>query len=170
MFSSLKKMFGGKEEKKTVLAPAAGKAVSLKEVNDPTFSQEILGKGVAIIPSEGKIVAPADGTISVFFETKHAVSISAENGAEIIVHVGLDTVNLKGEHFTAHKQQGDKVKAGEILGFLGDTGYGEEGTRGKFPPHLHLGIYIAEKEREEYPLNPYPVLQFLQERQKNFFY
>lgn len=115
MFSSLKKMFGGKEEKKTVLAPAAGKAVSLKEVNDPTFSQEILGKGVAIIPSEGKIVAPADGTISVFFETKHAVSISAENGAEIIVHVGLDTVNLKGEHFTAHKQQGDKVKAGELL-------------------------------------------------------
>ena len=115
MFSSLKKMFGGKEEKKTVLAPAAGKAVSLKEVNDPTFSQEILGKGVAIIPSEGKIVAPADGTISVFFETKHAVSISAENGAEIIFHVGLDTVNLKGEHFTAHKQQGDKVKAGELL-------------------------------------------------------
>lgn len=115
MFSSLKKMFGGKEEKKTVLAPAAGKAVSLKEVNDPTFSQEILGKGVAIIPSEGKIVAPADGTISVFFETKHAVSISAENGVEIIVHVGLDTVNLKGEHFTAHKQQGDKVKAGELL-------------------------------------------------------
>lgn len=115
MFSSLKKMFGGKEEKKTVLAPAAGKAVSLKEVNDPTFSQEILGKGVAIIPSEGKIVAPADGTISVFFETKHAVSISAENSAEIIVHVGLDTVNLKGEHFTAHKQQGDKVKAGELL-------------------------------------------------------
>ena len=115
MFSSLKKMFGGKEKKKTVLAPAAGKAVSLKEVNDPTFSQEILGKGVAIIPSEGKIVAPADGTISVFFETKHAVSISAENGAEIIVHVGLDTVNLKGEHFTAHKQQGDKVKAGELL-------------------------------------------------------
>lgn len=115
MFSSLKKMFGGKEEKKTVLAPATGKAVSLKEVNDPTFSQEILGKGVAIIPSEGKIVAPADGTISVFFETKHAVSISAENGAEIIVHVGLDTVNLKGEHFTAHKQQGDKVKAGELL-------------------------------------------------------
>ena len=115
MFSSLKKMFGGKEEKKTVLAPAAGKAVSLKEVNDPTFSQEILGKGVAIIPSEGKIVAPADGTISVFFETKHAVSISAENGAEIIVHVGLDTVNLKGEHFTAHKQHGDKVKGGELL-------------------------------------------------------
>ncbi len=66
--------------------------------------------------------------------------------------------------------EGDQVKAGEILGFLGDTGYGEEGTTGKFPPHLHLGIYISAKGREEYPLNPYPVLQFLQEKQKNFFY
>lgn len=66
--------------------------------------------------------------------------------------------------------EGDTVKAGEILGFLGDTGYGEEGTRGKFPPHLHLGIYISTEENEEYPLNPYPVLQFLQEKQKNFFY
>lgn len=112
---SLKKFFGGKEEKKVVLAPVEGKAVSLKEVNDPTFSQEILGKGVAIIPSKGRVVAPADGTLSVFFETKHAVSISAENGAEIIIHVGLDTVNLKGEHYTAHKKQGDTVKAGELL-------------------------------------------------------
>ena len=105
---SLKKMFGGKDDKKVILAPVEGKAVSLKEVNDPTFSQEILGKGVAVIPSKGRVV-------SVFFETKHAVSITADNGAEIIVHVGLDTVNLKGEHYTAHKKQGDKVKAGELL-------------------------------------------------------
>lgn len=112
---SLKKMFGGKDDKKVILAPVEGKAVSLKEVNDPTFSQEILGKGVAVIPSKGRVVAPADGVVSVFFETKHAVSITADNGAEIIVHVGLDTVNLKGEHYTAHKKQGDKVKAGELL-------------------------------------------------------
>ncbi len=76
-------------------------------------------------------------------------------------------------HLSSYSQdfcEGNKVKAGEVLGFLGDTGYGEEGTRGKFPPHLHLGIYISTKEEEEYSLNPYPVLQFLQERQKNFFY
>ena len=66
--------------------------------------------------------------------------------------------------------EGDEIKAGEVLGLLGDTGYGAEGTRGKFPPHIHLGIYISTKEKQEYPLNPYPVLQFLQERQKNFFY
>ena len=112
---SLKKMFGGKDDKRVILAPVEGKAVSLKEVNDPTFSQEILGKGVAVIPSKGRVVAPADGVVSVFFETKHAVSITADNGAEIIVHVGLDTVNLKGEHYTAYKKQGDKVKAGELL-------------------------------------------------------
>lgn len=67
-------------------------------------------------------------------------------------------------------QEGESVKAGEILGFLGDTGYGSEGTSGKFPCHLHLGIYVRTKDKEEDPLNPYPVLCFLKKRQKNFFY
>lgn len=66
-------------------------------------------------------------------------------------------------------QEGDAVKAGEILGFLGDTGYGEEGTRGKFPCHLHVGIYVKTQKEAEHALNPYPVLLFLQSRQKNFF-
>ena len=67
-------------------------------------------------------------------------------------------------------QEGDQVKAGELLGFLGDSGYGPEGTTGKFPPHLHLGIYVETEEDPEYALNPYPVLQFLQEKQKDFSY
>ena len=67
-------------------------------------------------------------------------------------------------------QEGESVKAGEILGFLGDTGYGSEGTSGKFPCHLHLGIYVRTKDKEEDPLNPYPVLCFLKKRQKNFFF
>ncbi len=117
MFDSLKKIFGGggEKEREKILAPVEGTVVPLSEVNDPTFSQEILGKGVAIIPAKGRIVAPADGILTVVFETKHAVSITTPEGAEIIVHVGLDTVNLKGEHYTAHKKQGDKVKAGELL-------------------------------------------------------
>lgn len=65
---------------------------------------------------------------------------------------------------------GEEIKAGELLGFLGDSGYGEEGTRGQFAPHLHLGIYVETREEPEYALNPYPVLQFLQERQKIFSY
>ncbi|MFV0241556.1 MAG: PTS glucose transporter subunit IIA [Lacrimispora sphenoides] len=117
MFDSLKKIFGGggEKEREKILAPVEGTVVPLSEVNDPTFSQEILGKGVAIIPAKGRIVAPADGILTVVFETKHAISITTPEGAEIIVHVGLDTVNLKGEHYTAHKKQGDKVKAGELL-------------------------------------------------------
>ena len=115
MFSSLKKMFGGKEDKKTVLAPVSGKAVSLKEVNDPTFSQEILGKGTAVIPSDGRVVAPADGLVTMVFDTKHAISMQTDNGAELIIHIGLDTVQLKGQYFDAHVAAGDKVKQGDLL-------------------------------------------------------
>lgn len=117
MFNSLKKILGGGngKEREKILAPVEGKSVPLSQVNDPTFSQEILGKGVAIIPAKGRIVAPADGVLTVMFETKHAVSVTTDGGAEIIVHVGLDTVNLKGEHYTSHKKQGDRVKAGDLL-------------------------------------------------------
>jgi PTS system beta-glucosides-specific IIC component len=116
MFRSLKKIFvGDKNEKEWVLAPVEGKVVPLSEVNDPAFSQEILGKGVAIVPEKGRIVAPFDGVVSVMFETKHAVSVTSEKGAEVIIHVGLDTVHLKGDHFTSFKKQGDHVKQGELL-------------------------------------------------------
>ena len=115
MFKSLKQMFGGSNAKKQILAPVSGRVVPMSQVNDPTFSQEILGKGVAVVPSEGKVVAPASGEVVVMFETKHAVSIRTEDGAELIIHIGLDTVNLRGEHFTAHVAQGDHVKAGDVL-------------------------------------------------------
>ena len=70
----------------------SGRAIPMSQVNDPTFSQEILGKGVAIIPDKGRIVAPIDGTVTMVFDTKHALSIQTDNGAELIIHVGLDTV------------------------------------------------------------------------------
>ncbi|MCI9594716.1 MAG: PTS glucose transporter subunit IIA [Lachnospiraceae bacterium] len=116
MFGSLKKLFGGQEAAKhEILAPVSGKAIPMSEVADPTFSQEILGKGVAIVPSDGRIVAPADGEIVVMFETKHAVSLKTDFGAELIVHIGLDTVNLKGQFFNALVAQGDRVRAGDVL-------------------------------------------------------
>ncbi len=117
MLDSLKKIFGGggEKEREKILAPVEGTAVPLSEVNDSAFSQEILGKGIAIIPARGRIVAPADGVLTVMFETRHAVSITTDRGAEVIVHVGLDTVNLKGEYYTSYKKQGDRVKAGELL-------------------------------------------------------
>ena len=116
MFGNLKKLFGGsEEEKKVILAPVSGKAVPMSEVADPTFNQEILGKGVAIVPDSGTFVAPASGEVTVMFETKHAVSIKTDFGAELIIHIGMDTVNLKGQYFNACVAQGDKVKAGDKL-------------------------------------------------------
>ena len=84
-------------------------------MNDPAFAQEILGKGVAVKPSEGEFRAPLSGEVTVMFDTGHAVSIRGDNGAEVIVHIGLDTVQLKGQYFTAHVKQGDRVQAGDLL-------------------------------------------------------
>ncbi len=108
-------MFKKKDKKHVLGAPAAGKAVSIKEVNDPTFAEEILGKGVAVIPSEGKIYAPEDGEIGMVFDTLHAVSLTTDYGAEVLIHVGLDTVQMKGEGFEGHVKAGDKVKKGDLL-------------------------------------------------------
>ena len=111
MFSLFKK----KEKKHVIGSPAKGKAVSLKEVNDPTFAEEMLGKGAAVIPEEGKIYAPADGEIGMVFDTLHAVSMTTDFGAEILIHIGLDTVKMKGDGFTGHVKAGDHVKKGDLL-------------------------------------------------------
>ena len=111
MFDFLKKKDKGIE----IGSPVKGKAVAISQVSDPTFGEEILGKGVAIQPEEGKIYAPADGTIEMLFDTKHAVSMTTTEGVELLVHIGVDTVALKGEHFTAHKGNGEAVKKGDLL-------------------------------------------------------
>lgn len=98
-----------------VIAPLEGKAVSLSQVNDVTFSEEIMGKGAAIIPTVGKAVSPINGEVSALFETKHAIGLKGENGEEVLIHIGLDTVKLNGKHFIAHIKAGDKVKAGDLL-------------------------------------------------------
>ena len=107
------KLFGKKLD--ALYAPVAGKAVPVSQVPDPTFAEELLGKGIAIEPSEGKVYAPCDATVDMMFETGHAVSLIADFGAEILIHVGLETVSLKGEHFTIHAANGDKVKKGDLL-------------------------------------------------------
>ncbi|HJC73893.1 MAG TPA: PTS glucose transporter subunit IIA [Candidatus Mediterraneibacter faecavium] len=108
-------LFKKKEKKHMVGSPAKGKAVSLKEVNDPTFAEEMLGKGAAVIPEEGKIYAPADGEIGMVFDTLHAISMTTDFGAELLIHVGLDTVKMKGDGFTGHVKAGDHVKKGDLL-------------------------------------------------------
>lgn len=116
MLKKLKEKLSKKENNIIQIGcPIEGEVVSIKEVNDPTFSQEMLGKGIAIKPNKGRVVAPIDGEIAMIFETKHAVSILTEQGAEILIHIGLDTVKLKGENFISHVKAGDKVKAGDLL-------------------------------------------------------
>jgi len=105
----------GKNSGITLVSPVAGKLVSIKEVSDPTFSEEVLGKGVAVIPSDGKFCAPADGTVTTVFPTGHAAAVTTEDGAEVLIHIGLDTVKLNGSHFTIVASEGQKVKAGDLL-------------------------------------------------------
>lgn len=111
MFNFFKK----KDDSIKLGAPAKGKAINLKDVSDPTFSEGMLGLGVAVIPEEGKIYAPADGTIDMIFDTLHAVSMTSDDGVEILVHVGLDTVTMKGEGFKGNVTNGQKVKKGDLL-------------------------------------------------------
>lgn len=98
-----------------IAAPVNGKVIALSEVEDEAFSTGALGDGVAIIPSEGKFYAPCDGEISAFFGTGHALGIATAGGAEILIHVGMDTVTLDGKGFTPKKKQGEKVKKGDLL-------------------------------------------------------
>ncbi|MCH5584685.1 glucose-specific PTS transporter subunit IIBC [Shimazuella sp. AN120528] len=97
------------------VAPIEGKVVPLSEVPDQVFSQKMMGDGFAIVPSNGKIVAPCDGKIETLFPTKHAIGITSTTGHEILIHIGIDTVELKGEGFTAYVSQGDQVKKGQHL-------------------------------------------------------
>lgn len=98
-----------------IVAPIEGNAISLEEVGDGVFSEGMLGKGVAIEPTIGRAVSPVDGTVSTVFETKHAVGLTSDNGVEVLIHIGLDTVKLNGKHFSTHVKAGDKVKAGDLL-------------------------------------------------------
>ena len=98
-----------------LLSPLTGQAKELSQATDPVFAQGVMGQGVLIQPSEGKLLAPVDGTVSVLFPTKHAVGLSSTDGVELLMHIGMDTVNLEGQGFTAHVAQGDSVKAGDLL-------------------------------------------------------
>ena len=108
-----KKLFGKPVD--SIYAPMAGKAVPITEVPDPTFAEGMLGNGIAVIPTEGKVYAPCDATVDMMFTTGHAVSLIADCGAEILVHVGLETVSLEGKPFTIHVANGDKVTKGQLL-------------------------------------------------------
>lgn len=115
MFDSLKRMFEKNAKTISLKAVEDGRTIPMDEVNDQTFAQELLGPGIAIVPSNGTVVSPIDGTIATVMDTKHAVCIQGEDGLELIVHAGLDTVELNGKYYQTYKEIGDQVKAGDVL-------------------------------------------------------
>lgn len=115
MFGKLKDVFGAGSKTLEIMSPLSGEVVPVTEVRDPTFSQEMLGKGVAIHPTEGRVVSPVNGTVDRIFDTLHAISLISDDDVEVLIHVGMDTVKLKGEFFTALVNNGDTVKIGDPL-------------------------------------------------------
>ena len=98
-----------------IASPVKGTEVPLSEVKDEVFSKNIVGRGAAEVPAEGKIYSPVDGVAASVFDTKHAIGLVSDDGVEVLIHVGLDTVELEGKYFTAHVAQGDRVKKGQLL-------------------------------------------------------
>ena len=104
------------EHAKTVfISPMSGDLVKLDSIDDPAFSSGSIGKGIAINPNNGKVVAPVDGTIKTIFPTKHAIGIESEDGIECLIHIGMDTVNLQGKYFNVIVKEGQQVKQGELI-------------------------------------------------------
>lgn len=111
----LNKIFGEGKQETVLFSPVKGQMSEITEVKDETFAQKMLGDGIAIIPSDGKIISPCDGMVDNMFETGHAFSLVTEDGLEVLIHVGLDTVKLKGKHFTVVRNTGEKVKKGDTM-------------------------------------------------------
>lgn len=121
-------MFGLFKKKHKLLAPFSGECVPLSEVPDEAFAQKLLGDGVSIIPSDGKLVSPVDCTIEQVFDTKHAYSLKDSNGLEILIHIGINTVELNGEGFDNKVVNNQRVKLGDLLSnvdlkSIADRGY-----------------------------------------------
>ncbi len=109
-------LFSFKKKKEIEFSlPITGEIIAIEDVQDPVFAQKMMGDGFAIIPTDGNIYAPFDGVILSVFPTGHAVGIKNEDGMEVLIHFGLDTVKLKGEGFRVHVEQNDVVKAGDLL-------------------------------------------------------
>lgn len=106
---------GGSGDGENLASPLSGTVIPLEQVEDQTFAGKILGDGIAVLPAEGKLYSPVDGEISTLMDTLHALCITSAYGAELLIHVGQDTVTLGGKHFTCHVKEGQKVKRGQLL-------------------------------------------------------
>ncbi|AST96822.1 PTS system, beta-glucoside-specific enzyme II, ABC component [Niallia circulans] len=113
--ATVEKTVAKEVEAETLASPLKGKAIPLERIKDEAFASAALGKGIAILPTEGKVFAPADGTITALFPTNHAIGMTTDKGAELLIHVGMDTVQLQGQYFSSHVKQGERVEKGQLL-------------------------------------------------------
>ena len=111
----LRKNIKVEDDGQTIYAPVSGSVIPIEDVHDEVFCQKMMGDGLAIEPTEGKLYAPVSGIITVVFPTKHVIAITSMEGIDVIIHVGIDTVELKGTYFHPYVKVGDKVKAGDML-------------------------------------------------------
>ncbi|MFM0600118.1 beta-glucoside-specific PTS transporter subunit IIABC [Streptococcus suis] len=112
---NLEKVAPGISSRKNVFSPLSGQILPLEKVNDATFSKKMLGEGVAIIPKDGKVYAPFDGAVTSLFPTKHAIGLTSDEGVELLIHFGLETVELKGRGFVSNVSDGEKVEKGQLM-------------------------------------------------------
>ncbi|HGA1001162.1 beta-glucoside-specific PTS transporter subunit IIABC [Streptococcus suis] len=112
---NLEKVAPGISSRKNVFSPLSGQILPLEKVNDATFSKKMLGEGVAIIPKDGKVYAPFDGAVTSLFPTKHAIGLTSDEGVELLIHFGLETVELKGRGFVSHVSDGEKIEKGQLM-------------------------------------------------------
>ena len=138
-----------KSKKLLILSPLTGKVMPLEDVPDPVFSQKIIGDGVAVFPSEGRIVSPVDGQVVSVADTGHAYGLKTEDGLEILIHVGLNTVEQQGAGFRALVKTGDKVKAGQPLISFDQAELGTCGCDLTTPMVITNGDKVAKMEKAQ---------------------
>ena len=149
------KVIKANAEEKIIFSPLKGKIIPLKEVPDEAFASEAMGKGIAIIPEEGKILSPVDGVVSALFPTLHAIGITADNGVEILIHVGIDTVNLNGKYYEAKVKANDRVQVGTQLLTFDKDAIEKEGYKTVTPiiianTNEYSDINILKQENVDY--------------------
>jgi PTS system sucrose-specific IIC component len=115
VFAETEEKAANHESSLLINSPLAGKAISMKEVPDDTFAAEMLGKGMAVLPDVGKVVAPCKAEVTALFDTKHAIGLTTKDGIELLIHVGINTVELGGKYYEAHVAEGEKVEPGQLL-------------------------------------------------------
>lgn len=161
LFSKLRKKEESKEERRIsiheeagcIYSPVNGKTAALESLQDGMFSEKILGDGIAVTPSDGEFTAPVTGTVESAFPTGHAYGIRTESGVEILIHIGLDTVELNGKGFQSHVQQGQKVKAGDPIATVDLDAVKNGGYPTETMVIVTSGNKIVERVSSDMPVN-----------------